>query len=110
MHDGVNTKGVRHMSIHHLIAFNIALIAAILSPGPAFLVAVQTTLRSGRRAGIAVGCGLGLMASIWTAMALLGLDAVFAVFPWAYAAAKICGTVPLISPFSLSNSCCTMSL
>lgn len=84
------------MSIHHLIAFNIALIAAILSPGPAFLVAVQTTLRSGRRAGIAVGCGLGLMASIWTAMALLGLDAVFAVFPWAYAAAKICGAFYLL--------------
>ncbi|MCB1479056.1 MAG: LysE family translocator [Tepidamorphaceae bacterium] len=84
------------MSIEHLIAFNITLIAAILSPGPAFLVAVQTTLRAGRRAGIATGCGLALMASVWTSAALLGLDAVFALFPWAYAAAKACGAVYLL--------------
>ncbi len=84
------------MTIEHLIAFNIALFAAIASPGPALLVAIQTTLRSGRASGIAMGCGLGLMAAAWTMMALLGLEAVFQLVPWAYAAARIVGAVYLL--------------
>lgn len=84
------------MSIEHLLAFNIALFAAIASPGPALLVAIQTSLSSGRAAGVAIGCGLGLMASIWTLMALLGLEAVFRLFPWAYVTAKIAGAIYLL--------------
>lgn len=84
------------MTIEHLIAFNIALFAAIASPGPALLVAIQTTLSSGRTAGIAIGCGLGLMAAVWTMMALLGLEAIFQVVPWAYAAARIVGAIYLL--------------
>lgn len=84
------------MEITHLIAFNVALFAAIASPGPALLVAIKTTLSAGRRAGIAVGCGLGLVASLWTFAALLGLEAVFLAFPWAYAAVKAIGAAYLI--------------
>lgn len=84
------------MTIEHLIAFNIALFAAIASPGPALLVAIQTTLKSGRVSGIAIGGGLGLMAAAWTMMALLGLEAVFQIVPWAYAAARIVGAVYLL--------------
>ncbi len=84
------------MTIEHLIAFNIALFAAIASPGPALLVAIQTTLSAGRRAGIAIGCGLGLMAATWTMLALLGLEAVLQVVPWAYAVAKFVGAIYLI--------------
>lgn len=79
------------MGVEHLIAFNLALIVAILSPGPAFLVAVRTTLATGRRAGIALGAGLGAMAAFWTLAALFGLDLLFTLFPWAYAAVKIAG-------------------
>lgn len=81
------------MTVEHLIAFNVALLAAIVSPGPAFLVGVRMTLSAGRTAGIAVGCGLGLMAATWTLMALLGLDAVFYLFPWLYAVAKTAGAI-----------------
>lgn len=83
------------MGLEHLIAFNLALVVAILSPGPAFLIAAQTTLASGRGAGIAVGAGLGVMATAWTLSALLGLDLLFTLFPWAYAAAKIAGALYL---------------
>ena len=65
------------MTITHLIAFNIALLAAIASPGPAFLVAVRTTLNAGMINGIAIGLGLGLAASMWTLLALLGLESFF---------------------------------
>lgn len=84
------------MTIEHMIAFNIALLVAIASPGPALLVAIQTSLSAGHRAGVAVGYGLALMASTWTLMALLGLDAVFRLFPWAYAIAKVVGALYLI--------------
>lgn len=84
------------MTIEHIMAFNIALLAAIASPGPALLVAVRTTLGAGRVAGVAIGCGLGMMAAIWTLMALLGLEGVFQLFPWAYTAAKITGALYLI--------------
>ena len=84
------------MTIEHLIAFNIALFAAIASPGPALLVAIQTTLKSGRRSGIAIGCGLGLIAAVWTLMALLGLEAIFQLVPWAYAFVRIVGACYLI--------------
>ena len=84
------------MTIKHLIAFNIALFAAIASPGPALLVAIQATLSSGRKAGIAIGYGLGLMAATWTLFALLGLEALFQIFPLAYSAAKFIGAIYLI--------------
>ena len=44
------------------------------------LMATQTSLSAGRAAGIAVGAGLGLMAAIWTMMALLGFGVVFELF------------------------------
>lgn len=84
------------MDITHLIAFNLALFAAIISPGPAFLIAVQNTLSSGKRAGIATGIGLGFVGALWTIAALLGLDAIFTLFPWAYLTIKTIGASYLI--------------
>jgi threonine/homoserine/homoserine lactone efflux protein len=84
------------MDLSHVIAFNIALMAAIASPGPAFLIALRTTLGAGRRAGIAVGLGLGLVAALWTLAALLGLDIVFTLFPWAYGLMKLGGAAYLL--------------
>ena len=85
------------MTFEHLIAFNIALIAAWLSPGPALLVAMRTSLVAGVRSGIAVGCGLGLMAATWTLLALLGLESVFRLFPPAYTTVKILGAFYLMT-------------
>ncbi|WP_299416415.1 LysE family translocator [uncultured Sulfitobacter sp.] len=84
------------MTIEHILAFNAVLIVSILSPGAAFLMAVRSSVSNGRRAGIATGFGLGVMASLWTLAALLGMDALFALFPWAFAALKIGGAAYLI--------------
>ena len=59
-------------------------------------MAIQTSLSAGRAAGVAVGIGLGSMAAAWTAMALLGLGAVFRLFPAVYAGAKIVGAAYLL--------------
>lgn len=84
------------MDLTHILAFNLALAAAIASPGPAFLISVKTTLTAGRRAGLAVGAGLGLVAALWTLAALMGLEVIFTAFPWAYVAVKTVGALYLI--------------
>lgn len=84
------------LTLADFLVFNAVLIVSILSPGAAFLMAVRATVSNGRRAGIATGIGLGTMASLWTLAALLGMDAVFAVFPWAFATLKIGGAGYLI--------------
>ncbi len=84
------------MELDHLLAFNLALLVALASPGPALLYALRTTLSSGRSAGVMTGCGLAFMAAGWTAMALLGLDGLFRLFPWAYTTIKIVGAAYLI--------------
>ncbi len=84
------------MQAEHLIAFNIALFAALLSPGPALLVAIRGTVTNGRAAGVATGLGLGLAAASWTLTALLGLDTIFRLFPWAYTAFRILVALYLI--------------
>jgi threonine/homoserine/homoserine lactone efflux protein len=84
------------MELAHILAFNITLLAAIVSPGPALLIAIKTSLSSGRKAGIIIGVGLGLAASLWTLAALLGLEVIFLAFPWAYTAVKLAGAAYLI--------------
>ena len=80
----------------HLIAFNLTLLAALASPGPALLVAIRSTITGGSRSGISTGAGLALVASLWTLSALLGLELVFTLFPWAYKGLKLLGATYLI--------------
>lgn len=84
------------MGWEHVLAFNLTLLAAIASPGPSLLFLTRTSMAEGRGAGIAAALGLGLMAAVWTGAALLGLNALFALFPWAYAAVKTVGAAYLI--------------
>ena len=84
------------MTWGQLLAFNIALLVAIVSPGAALLMAAHTSVRRGRAAGIAAGAGLGLMAATWTMLALLGLGAFFELFPTVYMGAKMLGGVYLL--------------
>ncbi len=83
------------MTLGQLLAFNVALLFAIASPGPALLVAVQTALRSGRAAGIAIGAGLGAMAATWTLLAAGGLGLVFERLPWLYGSMRAAGALYL---------------
>jgi threonine/homoserine/homoserine lactone efflux protein len=53
-------------------------------------------LADGRGAGIAAGLGLGFVAALWTLAALLGLEALFTFFPWAYTALKVGGALYLV--------------
>lgn len=79
------------LSFAQLLTFNLTLLAAMASPGPAFVLAVRNAIAGGRRAGVLTGLGLASMATIWTGCALLGLAALFELVPWLYLAMKIAG-------------------
>ena len=84
------------LTLAHLAAFNVALFLAVAAPGPAFLLCMQAALRGGLREGAMTGFGLAVMAGVWTLAALLGLEALFAVFPFAYIALKVGGAVVVL--------------
>lgn len=79
-----------------LIAFNIAILGALASPGPAFLALMRSTLQGGRMAGILCGLGFATAACCWSLLAILGMTALFTVVPWAYLAMKLIGAAYLI--------------
>lgn len=84
------------MTTAQLIAFNLTLLAAMAAPGPALLYALRQSMAGGFWTGVATGAGLGVMAALWTGAALLGLNAVFAVVPWAYLVLKTAGAIYLL--------------
>ena len=83
-------------TLAHLAAFNLALLLAVLGPGPAFLLCTQAALRGGRREGVAVGAGLAVVAGLWTLAALAGLEALFELFPALYVAMKVGGAAVIL--------------
>ncbi len=84
------------MTTAQFIAFNLTLLAAMAAPGPALLYALRQSVAGGFSAGVATGAGLAVMAATWTGAALLGLNAVFALVPWAYVVLKTAGAAYLI--------------
>jgi len=51
---------VSDITLTQLIAFNLTLLAAMASPGPAFLLVLRNSIADGRRAGILTGLALAL--------------------------------------------------
>lgn len=84
------------MTASQLIAFNLTLLAGLMSPGPALLMLVRTSVIAGRTAGILTGCGLATMAALATLIALFGLGAVFRLVPDLYLVAKVAGAAYLV--------------
>lgn len=80
----------------HLLAFNLTLLAAMATPGPALLYALRQSISGGVLTGLATGAGLGVVAAGWTGAALLGLEVVFSLFPWAFTALKTVGALYLL--------------
>ena len=84
------------MDTASILAFNIAILGALISPGPAFLALVRSALTGGRAEGFTCALGLATGSLLWCVLAVLGLTAVFALVPWAYLALKLLGAAYLI--------------
>ena len=69
---------------------------AVISPGPAFVMVSQTSVRHGTRSGIAAVFGLIVAVLFWCVVVLSGLTILFQIAPWLYGAIKLAGGAYLI--------------
>lgn len=78
------------------VSFVAVSLAALASPGPAFLAMVHQTQNRSRRGCILFALGLASIATFWCALALFGLTAVFDIVPWLHSALKMAGGAYLV--------------
>jgi threonine/homoserine/homoserine lactone efflux protein len=69
---------------------------AVISPGPSFLITARTAVAQSRLDGVKVALGLGAGTVVWSAAALLGLNAVFHAVPVLFMAMKVLGALFLL--------------
>ena len=84
------------VSTHTLLLFVAASIPLILVPGPAVAYILGTTLRSGRRPGIAATAGVELGYLVHVLGAVVGVSAVIASTALAFTAVKVAGACWLL--------------
>jgi len=84
------------MSLAAFTALYFVHLAAAMSPGPAVLLAMRTSLREGFIRGVWLAIGIGLGACIWAAAALFGLALVFKVAPALLTVLKFAGATYLL--------------
>lgn len=65
--------------------------AAVMSPGPDFLITARMALRGGRAAGIAAAVGIALALTAHVAVGVLGLSLLLVGSPAVFTAVKIAG-------------------
>ncbi|MBK1669795.1 hypothetical protein CKO28_17295 [Rhodovibrio sodomensis] len=79
-----------------LAAVAIAHFLVAVSPGPAFLVVVRSSVARTRLAGLCTAVGLAAGSTLWAVAALFGLQALFAAVPWIYSVLKLAGATYLV--------------
>lgn len=77
------------------VVFSIYL-AGVVIPGPNFVAVINVAVSAGRRPALALVAGIVLVNLFWAASALLGMGAVFKLFPWLAMVAKLAGAAYLI--------------
>ncbi len=68
-------------------------LAAAISPGPSFVVAVRTAASDGFRVASALALGFGLGAVLWAGAAMAGLAILFEIVPALFLGLKIVGAL-----------------
>ena len=77
-------------------AYAIALLVAIVTPGPAMLATISTGIAKGARPAVALGLGVAVGDVLLASLAMLGLAAAAATFGWLFALVKFAGAAWLV--------------
>lgn len=80
----------------HLTLIMLAALIGVASPGPSILAIVGTSMRSGRRIGLALAAGVTTGSFIWSFGAAAGLSAVMLANAWLVEAIRYCGAAYLL--------------
>jgi len=78
-------------SIHAILTVAAISAVGIMSPGPDFLAVSYTSITGRKSSAVAVASGVVLGNGIWAGAALLGVGALFALFPSLFLIVKMCG-------------------
>lgn len=71
-------------------------LAAVISPGPNFLIVTQLSIRDSRYSGLFSAWGVVLASVIWSSAALVGVSVLFETATWLYVALKLLGGAYLV--------------
>jgi RhtB (resistance to homoserine/threonine) family protein len=71
-------------------------LVAVMSPGPAFVMATRIAVTKGRAAAICAALGFAVGAVLWALAAVLGMEVVLARAPWLYTALQLAGGAYLV--------------
>jgi len=74
----------------------LAALVAMASPGPAILAIAGTSMRSGRRSGLALALGITTGSIVWSLSAALGLGALMMANAWVMEVIRYCGSAYLL--------------
>jgi len=84
------------MTTASLIAYALALMLAVATPGPAMLAVIGRGLANGTRAALLMAAGVAVADVLLGSLALLGLAALMAAFSWLFFVVKYAGAAYLI--------------
>lgn len=70
--------------------------AALISPGPNFLLITQASSAESRRIGLWTAVGVVIGTVVWATTALLGVSVIFSQFGWVYKGMKFVGGAYLV--------------
>jgi threonine/homoserine/homoserine lactone efflux protein len=84
------------ITLEQFLGFLVAALLITASPGPDNLMVLGVGMSRGRRQGMVFGLGCALGCLTHTALATLGVSALIAASPMAFAALKVCGGLYLI--------------
>ncbi len=70
--------------------------AALISPGPNFLLITQASSAESRRVGLWTALGVVIGTAVWATTALLGVSVILSRFAWVYRGMKLLGGAYLV--------------
>ncbi|MBI1889934.1 MAG: LysE family transporter [Burkholderiales bacterium] len=73
-----------------------AIAIGAISPGPSFVLVARTAIAGSRKQGLAAALGMGVGATFFASLVLLGLQVLLASVPWLYLALKLLGGAYLV--------------
>ncbi len=84
------------MALTVFLTIWLAHMAAVISPGPSFIVCARVAAAEGFRIAAGVALGFGIAVVLWAAAALAGATVLFSLVPALYTGLKVVGGLVLV--------------